>query len=315
VYTPGIFNAQEHRGWIVTGRIRIIGLLIGLALLVGGNLTPVGAQGAPDLTKFGYPTVAKSMDLTPDQAATITADERSIDIKAGTFDVPVTFDLLTSDPSTWSDKVQGRTVRDAFAFRVTDKATKALIATFKQPVVYTYTDSDVQSTDVILNTTAASPPVITQNTTPITFAAGKVSHSFGGAGVGWLLASASTSGAATTPAAVAQASPAASASAPAATTASAATTAPAATTASAATSAPATTAATATRPAATTAPVATGTGGGTAATSAPTTLPKTGDARATGMSPLQIIVPGGGALLVIAGIALVMHRRTTSARS
>jgi hypothetical protein len=245
------------------------------------------------------------MDLTPDQAATITADDRTIDIKAGTFDVPVTFDLLTSDPSTWSDKVQGRTVRDAFAFRVTDKATKALIATFKQPVVYTYTDSDVQSTDVILNTTAASPPVITQNTTPITFTAGKVSHSFGGAGVGWLLASASTSGAAAgTPAAV-QVAPSATAAGAAATTAgAAATTAPAATTA-----------ATATRPAATTAPVATGTGGGTAATSVPTTLPKTGEARATGMSPLQIIVPGSGALLVIAGIALIMRRRTASAQN
>ncbi|MGI8856870.1 MAG: LPXTG cell wall anchor domain-containing protein [Thermomicrobiales bacterium] len=267
------------------------------------------------MTKFGYPTVAKSMDITPDQAATITADERSIDIKAGTFDAPVTFDLLTSDPSTWSDKVQGRTVHDAFAFRVTDKATKALVATFKQPVVYTYTDTDVQSTDVILNTTAASPPVITQNATPITFAAGKVSHSFGGAGVGWLLASAPTSGAATTPAAVAQASPAASATAPAATTASAATTAPSATTAPAATTAPsATAAATATRPAATTAPVATGTGGGTAATSAPTTLPKTGEARATNASAVGIAILGAGMVLLVAGIALVMRRRTATRR-
>ena len=172
-------------------RIRFVGGLVGLTLLVLSNLTVVGAQGPPDFTKFGYPTVAKSMDITPDQAVTITADERSIAIKAGTFDAPVTFDLLTSDPNTWKGMVQGRTVRDAFAFRVTDKATKALVATFKQPVVYTYTDSDVQSTDTILNTSAANPPVITPNPAPITFAAGMVSHSFGGAGVGWLLVSAS----------------------------------------------------------------------------------------------------------------------------
>lgn len=182
---------------IRTCRSAGVGTIVGIALLLLGNLTLVGAQGAPDLTKFGYPTVAMSMDIAPDQAATITAGDRSIAIKAGTFDAPVTFDLLTSDPNTWNDKVQGRTVRDAFAFRVTDKATKALIATFKQPVVYTYTDTDVQSTDVILNTTAANPPVITQNATPITFAAGKVSHSFGGAGVGWLLVSASPSAAGT----------------------------------------------------------------------------------------------------------------------
>jgi hypothetical protein len=33
------------------------------------------------------------------------------------------------------------------------------------------------------------------------------------------------------------------------------------------------------------------------------------------MSPLQIIVPGSGALLVIAGIALIMRRRTASAQN
>lgn len=178
--------------------IRLVGILVGAALLILGNLTAVGAQGPPDMTKFGYPTVAKSMDLTPDQAATITAGERSVAIKAGTFDVPVTFDLLTADPNTWKDKVQGRTIHDAFAFRVTDKATKAIIGAFKQPVVYTYTDTDVTSTDAILNTTAANPPVITPNPAPITFAAGMASHPFTGAGVGWLLVSAPTSGAATT---------------------------------------------------------------------------------------------------------------------
>ncbi len=178
--------------------VRLVGALVGAALLILGNLTAVGAQGPPDMTKSGYPTVAKSMDLTPDQAATITVGERSVAIKAGTFDDPVTFDLLTADPNTWKDLVQGRTIRDAFAFRVTDKATKALIGTFKQPVVYTYTDASVTSTDAILNTTAANPRAITPNPAPITFAAGAASHPFTGAGVGWLLVSAPASGAANT---------------------------------------------------------------------------------------------------------------------
>ncbi len=296
------------------GKIRFVGMAIGLALLVCGNLTSVAAQGPPDMTKFGYATVAKSMDLTPDQAATITAGDQSVAIKAGTFDNPVTFDLLTSDPSQWKDLVKDRTVRAAFAFRITDKTTKALVGTLKQPVTYSYSGAGAAATDVILNTTAASPPAISVNATPITFD-GKVNHTFGGAGVGWLVASVSTSGAATTPGAVSQASPAASASAsaPAATTASAATTAPSATTAPAATTAPsATAAATATRPAATTAPVATGTGGGTAATSAPATLPKTGEARATNASAVGIAILGGGVVLLVAGIALVMRRRTAT---
>lgn len=265
-------------------------VVLGISLLAVSNLTAVGAQGPPDMTKYGYPTVAQSMDLAPDQAATITAGNRSVAIKAGTFDVPVTFDLLTADPGTWKALVQDRTIRDAFAFRVTDKATKAIIGTFKQPVVYTYTDASVTSTDAILNTTAANPQVITPNPAPITFAAGKASHPFTGAGVGWLFVSAPTTGAATTPAAIAQASPAASA-----------TTAPAA-------SAPATTVATATRPAATTAPVATGTGGGSAV---PATLPATGVARATGPALLPLVALGGGATLLIGGL-FVMRRRATS---
>ncbi len=245
--------------------IKVVGGFVGLAILVLGNLTIVGAQGPPDFTKFGYPTVAMSMDITPDQAATITAGDRSIAIKAGTFDAPVTFDVLTSDPSTWNDKVQGRTVHDAFAFRVTDKATKALVATFKQPVVYTYTDTDLKSTDVILNTTAANPPVITQNTTPITFADGKASHSFGGAGVGWLLVSASPSAAGT--------------SAPAAAAPSGGTTA-----------------------------AATGTG------AAPTTLPKTGEAHASGVNRVAVLTLSLGTISLFAGTVLFMRRRVTGAR-
>ena len=131
------------------GKLRGIGIVIGLALLMCGNLTFVGAQAAPpDMTKFGYATVAKSMDLTPDQAATITMGDQSVAIKAGTFDNPVTFDLLTSDPSQWKDLVKDRTVRAAFAFRITDKTTKALVGALKQPVTYSYSGPGAAATDV-----------------------------------------------------------------------------------------------------------------------------------------------------------------------
>lgn len=184
----------------MTRMVRFVGIIAGLALLVLGNLSPVGAADGPDFTKFGFPTVAKSMDISPDQAVTITAGDQSVAIKAGTFDGPVTFDLLTSEPSAWKDLVKDRTVRAAFAFRVTDKATKAIIPTFKQPVAYSYSGKDAQSTDAILNVTAATPPAITANPAAITFD-GKVNHPFGGAGVGWLVVSAPTNAAAGTSAA------------------------------------------------------------------------------------------------------------------
>src|SRR5262245_6185955 len=102
--------------------LRLAGLFAVLVFGLLGTLNLVGAADAPDFTKFGYPTVGASMDINPDQAVMITAVNQSVAIKAGTFDGPVTFDLLTSPPSAWQGQVSGRTVRAAFAFRVTDKA-------------------------------------------------------------------------------------------------------------------------------------------------------------------------------------------------
>jgi hypothetical protein len=254
-------------------KVRFIGGIMGVGFLLLANLSAVSAADGPDFTKFGYATVAKSMDIAPDQAATITMGDQTVTIKAGTFDAPVTFDLLTGDLSTWKALVKDRTVRAAFAFRVTDKATKAILPTFKQPVMYTYSGKDAQSSDAILNVTAATPPAITPNPVAITFD-GKVNHPFTGAGVAWLVVSAPTSGA--------TGSPAAAPAAP-------------------GTSAPA-------------APVATGTGGGTT-TTAPATLPQTGEARATGTDTTRFLGFGMGALLLIAGIAFRVYRRTVTPRA
>jgi len=108
------------KGDDMTRALRFTGLLMGLMLLVFGTVSSVSAQGAPDLTKFGY-KVAKSMDVNPDQTVTITDGDQSVLIKPGSFDNPVTFELLTGDPGTWKDAVKDRTVRAAFAFRITDK--------------------------------------------------------------------------------------------------------------------------------------------------------------------------------------------------
>ncbi len=180
-------------------RWKLFAVMLGMMMLAVGGLTTVGAQtaSAPDFTKFGY-TIAKTMDVTPDQTVTITDGDQSVLIKPGTFANPVTFELLTSQPSAWKDAVKDRTVRAAFAFRITDKTTKALIGNWTQPVVYTYSGKDAQSTDTIFNTTPSTPPVAAQNPIPTIFAVGKVTHPFNIAVVGWVVVSAPTSGAATT---------------------------------------------------------------------------------------------------------------------
>ena len=185
-------------------REKLFVVMLGMMMLTVGSLTTVGAQtaSAPDFTKFGY-TVAKTMDVTPDQTVTITDGDQSVLIKPGTFDNPVTFELLTGQPSAWKDLVKDRTVRAAFAFRITDKTTKALLAGSKIPVVYSYSGKDAKADDTIFNTTPANPPVASQNPIPTTFADGKVTHPFNIAVVGWIVVSAPTSAAAGSPAAAA----------------------------------------------------------------------------------------------------------------
>ena len=143
---------------------------------------------AADLSQFGYPVLIASALVLPDQTVMLAVGPQTVTIRPGTFDGPVAFDVFSADPAMWQPMVQGRTVKAAFAFRVRDLATGNRIGMFKQPVGYSYTGGNAAATDVILNTTAANPSVITVNMVPPTFD-GKVNHPFGGAGVGWLVAS------------------------------------------------------------------------------------------------------------------------------
>lgn len=272
----------------MTRSLRCIGILVGVTWLLLGNLSSVAAQGAPDFTKFGY-KVAKSVDVNPDQMMTITDGDQSVLIKPGTFENPVTFELLTGDTATWKDAVKDRTVRAAFAFRITDKTTKALLAGSKIPVVYSYSGKDAKADDTIFNTPPSSPPAAMPNPIPTTFADGKVTHPFNIAVVGWLVVSAPTTGATS-------AAPAVSALA--------ATTAPTA----AATVAPTTTVAATVN---TTRPLARGTGGGVAASTVPVALPQTGaPGTANPLTSLLLLGSLAGIVLIAGGLLL---RRTRHA--
>jgi len=286
------------KGDDMTRALRFTGLLMGLMLLVFGTVSGVSAQGAPDLTKFGY-KVAKSMDVNPDQTVTITDGDQSVLIKPGSFDNPVTFELLTGDPGTWKDAVKDRTVRAAFAFRITDKTTKALVGMAKVPVVYSYSGKDAKADDAIFNTPPSSPPAATLNATPATFADGKVMHPFGGAGVGWLVVSAPTTGATgAAPAAATASTVSPSIAAPAAATSlTIAPTARVATTAS------------------TARPAATGTGGGVAPATMPVTLPQTGAPRgANPLTSLSLLLFGSLASLVLVTGGLILRRTRRASR-
>jgi hypothetical protein len=168
----------------------LTGTLLALVTLVGARGAAAQATGPADLGQFGYPTVADSVTFTPGQAATLTAGTQQVVLPADFISKTVTFELLTGDagffkPLLESDD-QNRPILAAWAFRVTDPATGQRVARFDKPVQWSVTDPRVADGTSVYNTSAANPPVVTENTTPGTISGTTFAHGFGGAGVGWL---------------------------------------------------------------------------------------------------------------------------------
>jgi hypothetical protein len=176
-----------------TLRLRIglglLGLLLAMLALAGARSAAAQATGPADFAQFGYPTVAASVDFTPGTAATLTAGTQQVVLPADFISKTVKFELLTGDagffkPLLESDD-QNRPILAAWAFRVTD-ANGQRVGRFDKPVQWSVTDPRVADGTSVYNTSAANPPVITENATPGTISGTTFAHGFGGAGVGWL---------------------------------------------------------------------------------------------------------------------------------
>jgi hypothetical protein len=159
-------------------------------LALGGARALAQTSGPGDFTQYGYPHVAASVTFTPGTAATLTAGTQQVVLPADFISKTVTFELLTGDASYWAPLLasddQGRPILAAWAFRVTDPATGQRVGRFDKPVQWSVTDSRVADGTSVYNTSAANPPVITDNPTAGTISGTTFSHAFGGAGVGWL---------------------------------------------------------------------------------------------------------------------------------
>src|SRR5690349_23582767 len=179
--------------------MRSVRLLLGLVLfgtlfavftIAGAGRAAAQATQPPDFTQFGFPQVAASVTFTPGQAATLTAGNQQVVLPADFISKTVTFELLTGDPTFFQPLLasddQARPIVAAWAFRVTDPATNQRVGRFDKPVQWSVTDARIGAGSTVYNTTAANPPVVTENTTPGTVTGTTFAHGFGGAGVGWL---------------------------------------------------------------------------------------------------------------------------------
>ena len=159
---------------------------------------PAYAASAPDFTTFGYPNVLTSMAIPAGQAATLTSGDITINVPAGAFANPVTFDLLGGSNASFQALVpSNKTVVDNFAFRVTDTTTNEIIGKFNAPVVAVITNSKINNKSQYLNTTNSSPLHVGDNPVAPLITGHTLKHGNGGAPVGWIVTSPVVAAAAT----------------------------------------------------------------------------------------------------------------------
>lgn len=167
----------------------LVGVLAAWAAMPGA---PASAQATvPDLSQFGFPKVTGMVDFTPGTEATLTAGNQKVILPADFISTTVKFEFLEGDPAFFASNLAGDDKGDqvvaTFAFRVTNTTTGNLVARFDKPVVWSITDPQIGPDSEVYNSTAANPPVITANPTKGVVTGNTLTHSFGGAGVGWLV--------------------------------------------------------------------------------------------------------------------------------
>jgi hypothetical protein len=163
-------------------------LLIGVPTTGAQTPAATPAPAPADFATLGFPTVAASIDYVPGSGTSVSAGGMTVQLPANFYKGPAKLELLTGLPSTFAAAAGGRTVLFAWAFRATDSTTNQLIGSFGSPVQCSYTADAVGADTVVLNTSPASPPVVTVNGTAPTISGHTMSHAFGGASAGWLVA-------------------------------------------------------------------------------------------------------------------------------
>ncbi|MEJ2012325.1 MAG: hypothetical protein P8X64_08895 [Anaerolineales bacterium] len=156
---------------------------------VSPTATPTAAaapsSAGTDWMMHGFPNVIATQDFTPGTAATITAGPYTVSVPADAFTAPVTINLLSGDPSSFSsDAPSGEVPVLAFAFNVRD-ANGNLIVKFSKPVTLTAKDAQIYADSQYFN--VAPSGSFTENPTGLRVSAGQLSHPIAGTPVGWVI--------------------------------------------------------------------------------------------------------------------------------
>ncbi|MCL5268853.1 MAG: hypothetical protein M1469_12255 [Bacteroidetes bacterium] len=154
---------------------------------------PSNSQGTPDWTKHGFTTVIDSVTITPGTADSVVSGPYDIQIPANAFSSPVTFELLSGNPTSFSANApSGETPILAFAFKVIDTQNDSLVGEFNNPVNITVTDSQITPQSWYYDILTNGSYLL--NSTGMQLSAGQLTHPVHGAIYGWVITVASSTG-------------------------------------------------------------------------------------------------------------------------
>lgn len=170
-----------------------------LALLVLPLAASSFAQSMPSTpVSDEFTHVLASVDLEPGQSASITVPdayfqgaapgEMTIYIPVGTFQDPVTFQVLAAPNDSFGALVQpGQKVVANFAYRVLDRKTNQVVTAFPSPVQYTVADGMIDENSVYWAVKPGATPGLVNANSASTIQGDVLSHPTPTAAVGWIV--------------------------------------------------------------------------------------------------------------------------------
>jgi hypothetical protein len=158
-------------------------------VVAGGSVTTFAAV-IPDFTHYGFPTVVTTAKIPANASSTTTlqANGASFVIPAHFSTDPVTFEVLEGPLANFSANAPaGQTPIYDFAFKVVDNKTGQLVGQFQQPVMFTYTNSEVDAKSMYFNLSTTG--TYANNPKTLSIQGHTLSHKIAGAPVGWVVTS------------------------------------------------------------------------------------------------------------------------------
>lgn len=179
-------------------KYKLFALPVVLVLGLAACQTAIKAANPQGLEKFGYPYVLKTVNFVPGHAMTVKVPDTYVrgmapgyatyTIPANAFNEPVTIQILAGKNSYWDGMVNSKLqVVANFAYYVTSKTTGKPVVKFNAPIIYSVTDSMVNSHSVYWATTAANPPKMINANKFSKISGDTLKHGTPLSAVGWII--------------------------------------------------------------------------------------------------------------------------------